>query len=99
MHAALMAAPEASATTLLLVLTVALAAVALGGIAVWVRRARRNGRLDRTQAAASGISAAGVLAIAIMIAASFATPSIASATQPDPSAPSDVLSGFQLPTR
>lgn len=107
MIAVLSAVPAANnAITPPLVLTVALATVALAGIAVYVRRMRRNGRLTGVNATASGVSAAGILASALLVSVALGSVGAASAStsppQSDaPSVPipiSDDLSGYQLPT-
>ncbi|MET4782340.1 hypothetical protein [Glaciihabitans sp. UYNi722] len=107
MLAVLNAVPAAhTAITLPLVLTVALATVALVGVAVYVRRARRNGRLTGVTATASGVSAAGILASALLVSVALGSAGAASASTPTqhsdtPSvqAPvSDDLSGYQLTT-
>lgn len=106
MHAALNAVPAANnAITLPLVLTIALATVALLGIAVYVRRARRAGRLTGATATASGVSAGGVVASALLVAIALGGASAASADSSTPPSapsmqapPSDNLSGYQLPT-
>jgi len=106
MIAALSAVPAATPViTLPLVLTVALATAALMGIAVYVRRMRRNGRLSGVTATASGVSAAGILASALLVSVALGSAGAASAATPTPesdvtSTPSitDDLSGYQLPT-
>ena len=68
MNAALAAASTATdAITLPLVLTVFFATGALVAIAVHVKRLRRTGRLTGVTAAASGVSAAGILACALLV--------------------------------
>ncbi len=112
MNAALAAAPTATdAITLPLVVTVACATVALLAIAVYVRRLRRTGRLTGVTAAASGVSATGILVSALLVgvalgSATGASASVAPVTtvvpavqSPGVDAPvSGELSGFQLPT-
>ena len=93
-----------NAMTLPLVLTVALAAVALVGIAVYIRRARRAGTLTGVNAAASGVTAAGVLVSALLVSVALGSATAASAETPAPGSvaashvPTD-LGGFQLPTK
>ncbi len=106
MIAVLNAVPAANnAITLPLVLTVALATVALVGIAVYVRRLRRDGRLTGGNATASGVSAAGILASALLVSVALGSVSAASASTSRKDAPSvrtpasSGLSGYQLPTR
>ncbi len=115
MHAALTAVPAASdANPFPLVLTVALAAVALGGIALFARAARRDGHLTGVTATASGVSAAGVIVSALLILVSFGGASAASAVATTPAGssaiestantvtslqPSGDPSGYQLPTK
>ena len=68
MNAALAAASAATdAITLPLVFSVALATVALVAIAVFVGRSRHLGRLTGVTAAASVVSAAGILASALLV--------------------------------
>lgn len=112
MNAALAAAPAATdAITLSLVLTVACATAALVAIAVFVRRSRRSGRLTGMTAAASGVSAAGILISAVVVSLALGGSTVASAASV-PSTPavgthlvqtvdqptSGDLSGPQLPT-
>jgi hypothetical protein len=115
MHAALMAVPAVSdAIPFPLVLTVALATVALVGIALFVRLARRSGRLTGVTATASGVSAAGIIASAILVLVSFGGATSASAAPMTshgsssvespagttaPLASPDGPSGYQLPTK
>jgi type III secretory pathway component EscT len=109
MHVVLAAVPAAAdAITVPLVLTVALATVALGLIALYVRRRRLAGQLNRTTVSASVISAAGVLVSAMLITIALGNVSVAVATTtPAPSVASTAtvtppisedLSGYQLPT-
>jgi hypothetical protein len=99
MHAALTAVPAVTdVITLPLVLTVAFATVALVGIAVYVRRARRNHSLSGVTALASGISAAGVLVSALVVGLAFGSATAASAAPASPSSFSSNVSGYQLPT-
>lgn len=110
MNAALAAASTATdAITLPLVLTVGLATVALVAIAVFVRRSRRTGRLTGVTAAASGVSAAGILASALLVSIALGGATAASAdvspvpavnTVHSPVGPPTTgdLSGPQLPT-
>ena len=80
MNTALAAAPAATdAITLPLVLTVFLATAALVAIAVFARRSRRAGRLTGVTAAASGVSAAGILASALLVSVALGGSTIASA--------------------
>jgi len=80
MNAALAAASAATdAITLPLVLTVSLATVALVAIAVYVRRSRRTGRLTGVIAAASGVSAAGILASALLVSVALGGSAVAAA--------------------
>ncbi len=105
MHAAIQAVPVATnAITLPLVLTVALATVALVGIALYVRRARLAGNLTGVTALASGVSAAGILVSALIATVIVGGATAASAdSHPAPSSsvssPANVLSGYQLPTK
>ena len=94
MNAALAAAPTATdAITLPLVLTVFLATVALVAIAVFVRRSRRAGRLTGVTAAASGVSAAGILASALLVSVALGGSASASAdTHLRTGSPSPVVS-------
>jgi len=95
MYAALMAVPAApDAIPFPLVLTVALATVALVGIARYVRLARHSARLTGVTATASGVSAAGIIASALLLLVSFggAASASASAAQTTPSASSSVES-------
>ena len=86
MNAALAAASAATdAITLPLVLTVFLATVALVAIAVFVRRSRRAGRLTGVTAAASGVSAAGILACALLVSVALGGSAVASAKDASPS--------------
>lgn len=81
MNAALAAAPPATdAITLPLVLTVALATVALVAIAVSVRRMRQTARLTGVTAAASGVSVFGILVSALLVSVALGNASIASAS-------------------
>jgi hypothetical protein len=109
MHEVLAAVPAAAdAITVPLVLTVALATVALGLIALYIRRRRLAGQLNGTTVSAGVISAAGVLVSAMLIIIALGTVPVAVATTtPAPSVVphSDVvppisedLSGYQLPT-
>lgn len=96
-----------------LVLTVALATVALVGLALSVRLARASGRLTGATATASGVTAAGIIASSLLLLVAFAgTPAVfpaptgllapASVQSPAISGPapaSDDLSGYQLPTK
>ncbi len=80
MKTALAAAYAATdAITLPLVLTVSLATVALVAIALYVRRSRRAGRLTGVIAAASGVSAAGILASALLVTVALGGSVVASA--------------------
>ncbi|CAN5272717.1 hypothetical protein BH09ACT3_BH09ACT3_17080 [soil metagenome] len=104
MLAVLQAAPAADAITLPLVLTVAAATVSLVAIAMYVRRNRRAGTMNGVTATASGVTAAGVLASALLVTVVIGNASAASAEAPRPadsssfSTPSNDLSGPQLPT-
>ncbi|MCU1507648.1 MAG: hypothetical protein QOG18_2316 [Microbacteriaceae bacterium] len=109
MHAVLAAVPAAAnAITTPLVLTVALATVALSAIAFYVRRRRLAGQLNRTTVSASAISATGVLVSAMLVTIALGNVSVAEATPTGtPSVVStstvvppisDDLSGYQLPT-
>ncbi|MCU1558479.1 MAG: hypothetical protein JWN09_2474 [Microbacteriaceae bacterium] len=106
MFAVLFAVPAAhTAMTPPMVLTVALATVTLVGIAVYVRRMRRNGRLTGVNATASGVSAAGILASALLVSVALGSAGAASASTHTPSSdapslqtPIADLSGYQLPT-
>jgi hypothetical protein len=110
MFAALAAVPTATdAITLPLVLTVAFATAALVAIAVYIRRARRTRQLTGVVAAASGITAVGVLVSAVMLSLTIGGGAVASANDTPATAPtgvvspsssvvSDDLGGFQLPT-
>jgi hypothetical protein len=100
MNAALAAASAATdAITLPLVLTVSLATIALVAIAVYVRRSRRAGRLTGVTAAASGVSAAGILASALLVSVALGGSAVAAADtvsstgspQPDVSSTSVVV--------
>ena len=105
MHVAIQAVPAAtSAITLPLVLTVAIATVALVGIAIYVRRARLAGRLTGVTAIASGVSAAGILVSALVATIIVGGATAASADNhiapaASVTSPADVLSGYQLPTK
>ncbi len=109
MLAALVAAPTAPVTMLPIVVTVAIATVVLVGIAVYVRHARRVGTLRGVNAVASGVSAAAVLASALLVSVAIGSTATASATEIRHGAPaivhvqhsdlpSDDLDGLQLPT-
>jgi hypothetical protein len=97
-----------------LALTIALAVVALAGIALYVRRQRLAGRLNGVTTSASVVSAAGVLVSALLVSVTLGSAAAATASTP-PSVPSSVqqsvnisvdgtapvgddLDGFQLPT-
>jgi hypothetical protein len=106
---ALSAAVPAAANpaTLPLVLTIAVAVVALVAVAVYVRRARRAGTLSRMTATASAVSAAGIVASALLVSIAFGGAPAASATSDSPAStvgshtvesPTDDLTGYQLPT-
>lgn len=102
-----------SALTLPLVLTVAIATVALVGIAVFVRRARRAGSLTGLLALASGVSAAGILVSALVVTLIVGGASAASADSTAPAvttvsgssvsnsvaSPVAVPDGYQLETK
>ncbi|MET0806441.1 MAG: hypothetical protein ABWX98_05005, partial [Lacisediminihabitans sp.] len=61
------------------------------------RRARRAGRLTRVSATASGVSAVGIIASALLLTVAFGGAATATAA---PSSPvSGQLSGYQLPTK
>ena len=88
MNAALAAASAATdAITLPLVLTVSLATVALVAIAVYVRRSRRTGRLTGVTAAASGVSAAGILVSALLVSVALGGSAVAAADTVSPTGP------------
>jgi lipopolysaccharide export LptBFGC system permease protein LptF len=104
MITALVAVPAATdGSTVPLVLTVVMATAALVGIAITVRHLRRTDRLTPVNMVASGVSAAGILASALLLSVALGTATAASAsngTVPAPPAattPSD-LTGLQLPT-
>jgi hypothetical protein len=100
MHAALTAVPAATdAFTLPLVLTVAIATVALVVIAVYVRRARRSHTLTGVTALASGVSAAGVLVSALVIGVAFGSATAATAAPLPAHELTSTVSGYQLPTK
>jgi hypothetical protein len=98
--------------TLPLIVTIAVAILALVAIALYVRRRRLAGRLDRVSASASAVSATGVLVSALLVSIALGNAAAASAAPPadgpshqvvnttvDGTAPvSDQLDGFQLPT-
>ena len=85
MNAALAAASAATdAITLPLVLTVSLATVALVAIAVYVKRSRRTGRLTGVTAAASGVSAAGILVSALLVSVALGGSAVAAADTVSP---------------
>ncbi len=106
MLAALTAVPAATnAITLPLVVTIAVATVALMGIAVYVRRARQAGSLTGTTAAASGVSAAGILVSALLVSIALGGATAATADSPTNGGvsssvhtPTSDLGGYQLPT-
>ena len=85
---ALVAVPAATdAVTVPLVLTVVLATAALVGIAIAVRRMRRTDRLTPVNMVASGVSAAGILASALLLSVGLGSATAASAsdgTTPSP---------------
>ena len=86
MNAALAAASAATdAITLPLVLTVFFSTGALVAIAVYVRRLRRTGRLTGVTAAASGVSAAGILVSALLVSVALGGSTVASAADASPS--------------
>ncbi len=100
MHAALTAVPAVTdAFTLPLVLTVACATVALVGIAVYVRRARRANTLSAVTALASGVSAAGVLVCALVVGVAFGSATAASAATTSSPVLTSSVSGYQLSTK
>jgi hypothetical protein len=100
MHAAQSAVPAVmDAFTLPLVLTVAIATVALVGIAVYVRRARRARTLTGVTALASGVSAAGVLVSALVVGVLFGSAASATASPLPAGTSTSTLSGYQLPTK
>ena len=87
------------AITLPLVLTVAFATVALVGIAVYVRRARRANTLTGVTALASGVSAAGVLVSALVVGVAFGSATAASAATPSSYHLTSSVSSSQQPTK
>lgn len=114
MTAVAAAVPAAgNASILPLALTIALAVVALAGIALYVRRQRLAGRLNGVTTSASVVSAAGVLVSALLVSVTLGSAAAATAstppsvpsvqqsvnTSPDGTAPvGGDLDGFQLPT-
>lgn len=71
-----------AAMNLPMMFTVALASIALVMIAVYVRRARRAGRLNHVTALASGVSAAGILVSALAVTLIVGGATAASAAPP-----------------
>ncbi len=98
-----------NALILPIVVTVAVAAAVLLGIALYVRRQRLAGHLTGANASASAVSATGVLLSALLISIALGNASVASAA-PVPTAPAGNgtvvvlpvptdLGGIQLPTK
>lgn len=112
MFAALSVAPATTDIfTLPFFATLAIAIVALVGIAVYLRRLRTDGRLTLANGSIGGASAALVLAIALLVTVSIgpAAPAVAHDSNTtdtvEPAAPVyqpidiEGLEGFQLPTK
>ncbi|MEO7123891.1 MAG: hypothetical protein ABI400_12410 [Lacisediminihabitans sp.] len=110
MHAVLEALPQGSNAIILpIIMTVAIAAAVLLGIALYVRRQRLAGQLTSVNASASAVSATGVLVSALLISVALGNASIAVAA-PVPLVPANNntvvvlpvptdLGGIQLPTK
>jgi hypothetical protein len=104
MNAVQYAAPTANTLPILIIVTVAVAVLALVGVAVYLRRARLAGRLDGVTLTASGVSAAGIIASALLLSLTLGGMSTASAEPVTPVTPavgitSPPLTGYQLPTK
>lgn len=87
-----------------LAVTIALASLALTGVAVYVRRRRTSATLGPVSAGASAFTAIVILAAALFVSVSLGNAQIAvAATGGAPAAVplpiTDDLSGFQLPTK
>jgi hypothetical protein len=104
MNAVQNAAPTANILPIPVILTIAVAVLALVAVAVYLRRARLAGRLDGITLTASGVSAAGIVASALLLSVTLGGMATASAEPATPASPavgitSPPLTGYQLPTK